>query len=65
VYCLETFVDPQRFQGTCYRAANWIALGRTLGLGKDAPNQTPNRSLKEVWVYPLTADFRKRLSQIA
>jgi hypothetical protein len=65
VYCLETFVDPQRFQGTCYRAANWIALGKTLGLGKDAPNRTPNRSLKEVWVYPLTADFRKRLSQIA
>jgi len=32
---LETFIDPERFQGTCYRAANWIYLGLTAGLGKD------------------------------
>jgi len=64
VYCLETFVDPQRFQGTCYRAANWVALGRTTGRGKDAPSKIPNRSLKEVLAYPLTKDFRQRLGQI-
>jgi len=34
VYLLETFVDPERFGGTCYRAANWVALGRTTGRGK-------------------------------
>jgi hypothetical protein len=64
LYFLETFVDPQRFRGTCYRAANWIALGRTTGRGKDAPSKTPNRSLKEVLAYPLIPDFRERLGQI-
>ena len=63
VYFLETFVDPQRFRGTCYRAANWQALGRTAGLGKDAPNKTPNRPFKEVLAYPLIPDFRERLGQ--
>jgi hypothetical protein len=35
VYFVETFVDRERFRGTCYRAANWIRLGRTTGRGKD------------------------------
>ena len=61
VYLLETFIDPARFRGTCYRAANWIYLGLTTGRGKDAPTKQPNRSLKELWVYPLRADFRRRL----
>ena len=39
IYFLETFVDPQRFRGTCYRAANWIHLGVTTGRGKDAPTR--------------------------
>jgi hypothetical protein len=64
VYFLETFVDPQRFRGTCYRAANWQVLGRTCGLGKDAPNKTPNRSIKEILAYPLTQDFRQRLGAV-
>jgi len=61
VYYLETFVDPQRFRGTCYRAANWQVLGRTCGLGKDAQSKIQNRPFKEVLAYPLTADFRQRL----
>jgi hypothetical protein len=64
LYFLETFVDSQRFRGTCYRAANWIALGHTTGRGKDAPSKIPNRSLKEVLAYPLTQDFRERLGQL-
>jgi hypothetical protein len=64
VYFLETFVDPQRFRGTCYRAANWQVLGRTCGLGKDAPNKTPNRPAKEILGYPLSQDFRQRLGAI-
>jgi len=64
VYYLETFVDPQRFRGTCYRAANWLLLGRTCGLGKDAPNKTPNRPIKEVLGYPLFKDFRQRLGAV-
>ena len=61
IYLLETFIEPERFRGTCYRAANWIYLGLTTGRGKAAPTQQPNRSLKELWVYPLRADFRRRL----
>jgi hypothetical protein len=63
VYYLETFVDPGRFRGTCYRAANWKVLGLTTGRGKDAPTKRPNRSLKEVFGYPLTKNFRKRLHE--
>ena len=64
VYFLETFVDPQRFRGTCYRAANWICLGRTTGRGKDDQTGKPNRPIKEVWGYPLGRRFRQQLSQI-
>jgi hypothetical protein len=60
---LETFVDPERFRGTCYRAANWNALGRTTGRGKDNQTHRANRSLKEVWGYPLQRHFRRRLSE--
>ena len=61
IYFVETFVDPQRFRGTCYRAANWIYLGVTTGRGKDAPTHQPNRPIKEVFGYPLVKDFRQRL----
>jgi hypothetical protein len=60
---LETFVDPDRFRGTCYRAANWIVLGRTTGRGKNDQTHRPNRSLKEVLGYPLQRHFRHLLSQ--
>jgi hypothetical protein len=63
VYFLETFVDPQRFRGTCYRAANWIVLGRTTGRGKDDQTGRPNRPIKEVLGYPLCRRFRQLLSQ--
>jgi hypothetical protein len=61
IYFLETFVDPDRHAGTCYRAANWLLLGRTTGRGKDDLTHRPNRSLKDIWGYPLVADFRTRL----
>jgi Domain of unknown function (DUF4338) len=63
VYFLETFIDPARFRGTCYRAANWIVLGRTTGRGKNAPSKRPTRSIKEVLGYPLTPHFRERLAE--
>jgi hypothetical protein len=62
IYWLETFVDPARFRGTCYRAANWIPLGRTTGRGKAAPSLAPVRSIKEIFALPLTRDFRVRLT---
>jgi hypothetical protein len=64
VYFLETFVDPRRFRGTCYRAANWILLGRTTGRGKDDQTGKPNRPIKDMLGYPLRRDFRERLSQV-
>jgi Domain of unknown function (DUF4338) len=65
IYFVETFIDPQRFRGTCYRAANWIDLGQTTGRGKDAPTHKPNRPVKQVLGYALVKDFRQRLSQVA
>lgn len=61
IHFTETFVDPERYRGTCYRAANWTYLGMTLGLGKDSKSKVPNRSLKQLYGYPLVADFRRRL----
>jgi hypothetical protein len=63
IYFLETFVDPERFRGTCYRAANWVLLGRTTGRGKDDQTNRPNRSIKEVLVLPLTRRFRQLLGK--
>jgi len=64
LYFLETFVDPERFRGTCYRAANWQPLGITTGRGKDSQTRQPNRSIKEVLGYPLGSDFRQRLASL-
>ncbi len=64
IYFLETFIDPQRFRGTCYKAANWTVLGVTTGRGKDAPTKAVNRPIKNVLGYPLVKDFRQRLSQV-
>jgi hypothetical protein len=64
IYYLETFIDPQRFRGICYRAANWKVLGLTTGRGKDAPTRQANRSIKEVLGYALVKDFRQRLSDV-
>jgi hypothetical protein len=61
----ETFVDAERFRGTCYRAANWIFLGRTTGRGKDDQTHRANRALKDVLAYPLAEDFRERLLEAA
>lgn len=63
IYFLETFVDPERHRGTCYRAANWVVMGRTTGRGKNCPNKRPNRSIKDVLGYPLTPRFRELLAE--
>jgi hypothetical protein len=64
IYFLETFVDPERFGGTCYRAANWVVMGRTTGRGKQSNSYVPNRSIKEVLGYPLNRHFRELLGAI-
>ncbi len=61
VYFAETFIDPSRFRGTCYRAANWKLLGLTTGRGKNDHTYKPNRPIKEVLGLPLTPRFRELL----
>ncbi len=61
LHYLETFIDQERFHGTCYRAANWIYLGRTTGRGKNDQTHKVNRSIKGVWGYPLSKEFRFQL----
>jgi len=63
VYFAETFVDPARCRGTCYRAANWVVLGRTTGRGHADLTHRATRSVKEVLGYPLMQDFRARLTR--
>jgi Druantia protein DruA len=64
IYFVETFIDPERYRGTCYRAANWIVLGCTTGRGKNAWSKRPNRSIKEVLGCPLTPHFRGLLAEV-
>jgi hypothetical protein len=58
---LETFVEAQRFAGTCYRAANWSCVGQTQGRGKLGDHRLGQVPVKTVWVYPLSRDFREQL----
>jgi len=58
---LETFVESPRFQGTCYKAANWICLGKTQGRGKRDVHHQRVLPTKLVWIQPLTSDFRNAL----
>lgn len=60
---LETYVEKPRFMGTCYRAANWVCLGQTKGRGKLGPAKKLSVPIKDIWVYPLTLDFRLQLNR--
>ena len=62
IYYLETFVDPARFRGTCYIAANWIALGQTTGRGHNALTHKATQPKKEILGYPLVKNFRELLA---
>jgi hypothetical protein len=64
IYFAETFIDPGRFRGTCYRAANWQLLGLTTGRGKNDQTNKPNRPIKEILGLPLTPRFREYLTQL-
>ena len=62
IYLVETFVDTERFAGTCYRADNWIYTGQTTGRGKLSKSSKPTRSRKAIYVHPLTKNFREKLA---
>jgi hypothetical protein len=58
---LETFVDRERFRGTCYRAAGWLHVGATAGRSRNDRDQTLSVSIKDLYLRPLSPDFRRRL----
>lgn len=58
---METFVEKDRFEGTCYKAANWQYIGETKGRGKLGPRGVRSVPIKDLWLYPLESDFRKQL----
>jgi hypothetical protein len=60
IHLLESFVDIERFNGTCYRAANWICLGRSAGRGTKSKTGDQT-SIKELWACPTRPDFRDKL----
>lgn len=61
IHALETFVDRDRFRGTCYQAANWVRLGATQGRTRNDRNRRLRASVKDVCLYPLIQDFRREL----
>ena len=61
VHLVETYVDRQRFKGTCYRAANWKRIGQTRGRSRQDTHKKLKVPVKDIYVYPLTPRFRERL----
>ncbi len=61
VVLLETFVERQRFRGVCYRAANWLYVGQTQGRGRNDRENRYGVAVKDIYVYQLVRDFRRRL----
>jgi hypothetical protein len=60
IVLVETFVEKNRFHGTCYRAANWLCVGETVGRGRNDRFSTTVLPIKQVYLYPLTQHFRER-----
>ena len=60
---METFVEANRFTGTCYKAANWHFVGKTKGRGKLGPIGIQSVPTKDIWLYPLHKKFRSMLKK--
>lgn len=54
---LETFVEYERHKGTCYKAANWVNIGRTAGRGKKSTSHKSLIPAKDIWLYPLRKNY--------
>ena len=63
-YLLESFVDTTMFDGTCYRAANFLRVGETQGRGRQDRGHDHKTSIKDIYLYPLVADFRQCLGVV-
>jgi hypothetical protein len=64
VVLLETFVERDRFRGSCYRAANWRCVGQSQGRTRQDGQHQLQAPVKDIWVYPLQANFRKQLCHV-
>lgn len=60
-WLVETFVDPEQYDGACFRAANWIRVGQTQGRGRQDRDKEAALSRKDIYVWPLEPDFRAQL----
>ena len=59
---METLVDRKQYTGTCYKAANWVYVGKTTGRGRmDSENQRKGVAVKDIYLYPLSKHFRQEL----
>jgi len=63
IYLIETFVDGERYQGTCYKASNWIRVGQTKGRTRNDRYGKIKVSIKDIYLYPLVKDFRELLNK--
>ncbi len=59
-WLLESFVETGAYDGSCYKAANWIPVGETKGRGRNGPHKA-GKSIKDIYLYPLVDDFRDRI----
>src|SRR5258708_12234899 len=64
-WVVESFVDTSRFSGASYRSANWILVGQTKGRGRQDRFSKREKTIKDIYVYPLEKDFRTRLGLAA
>jgi len=64
VHLLETFVERQRFKGTCYRAANWTCVGQTQGRTRQDRSRDISVPVKDIYLYALTSRFREELCRV-
>jgi len=61
LYMLETFVEQDRFKGTCYKASNWVRVGQTQGTSKKGHKHLKHGKIKDVYLYPLNKNFKRLL----
>lgn len=64
-WLVESFLDTSRFSGASYRAANWILVGQTKGRGRQDRFSKREKTIKDIYVFPLEKDFRTRLGLAA
>ena len=64
VYCLETFVECNRFSATCYRAANWKRIGFTSGRGRNSKSWRGELPIKDIYLYPLHKRYKEKLTNM-